>query len=119
MPGSNVQLGAPLNTTPMAITPPYFLATKLCAHLGRGGDDDPRCSQDIEDAIALLLEVPDAVDQLVRTGIHDEVADLWQKIRQKHHLLDRDEIDLVRAGLDSQDQSDHAHRIAQSLARLR
>jgi hypothetical protein len=25
----------------------------------------------------------------------------------------------VRAGLDSQDQSDHAHRIAQSLARLR
>lgn len=70
------------------LTPPLFVATKLEAYLGRGGDD-PIGSHDLEDILIvvdgreeLVAEVRDA-DKDVRSFIAEQLSDL-----QKHYDFD-------------------------------
>ncbi len=61
--------------TVMAMTPPYFLTTKLVAFADRG--PDAQSSKDAEDIVTLLVEVPDLVDQVDAEGLRAEVKALW------------------------------------------
>jgi predicted nucleotidyltransferase len=61
------------------LTPPFFVATKLEAYLGRG-DDDPLASHDLEDILNLvdgreeLVEEIEATDEDVRNYIAEQIG---------------------------------------------
>lgn len=65
------------------LTPPYFVATKLEAYKGRGGDD-PLASHDLEDILNLidgrkeLLGEIGSADAALRVYIADEIGTLLQ-----------------------------------------
>ncbi len=61
--------------TAMAVTPPYFLATKLVALADRG--PDAQSSKDAEDIVALAVEVADLVEQVDTAQIRADVVELW------------------------------------------
>lgn len=71
----------PSGTIIRVVTPAYFLATKLEAYRGRGGDD-PLCSRDVEDILAVvdgresLLTELDTVTNDLRNYIARTTADL-------------------------------------------
>jgi len=74
-----------------AVTPPYFLVTKLVAFADRGPDADS--SKDAEDIVALAVEVPSLVDEVQAEGLRDDVAALWERVFDKYaewHLDRRD-----------------------------
>jgi hypothetical protein len=90
-----------------AVTPPYFLATKLVAFEDRG--PDALESKDLEDIIALTVEVNDLVQQVDAAGIRADVAELWVRAFKKYGLKPREIPDFVDAHLhrDDEDQRDH------------
>lgn len=57
----------PGGTQVKAITPPYFLATKLEAFRGRGNGDF-RSSHDLEDLVSLLGRMPQLLEELRSSG---------------------------------------------------
>lgn len=101
--------------TVMAITPPFFLMTKLEAFVDRG--PDAQSSKDIEDIVTLIVEVPDLVDQVTAEGLREEAAALWSKAFAKYKLGGDDLPDLVDWHLD-QREHDHRERVATSVLAL-
>ena len=84
--------------TASAVTPPYFLATKLVAFEDRG--PDPSSSKDAEDIVALVVEVDNIVEQVEVAKIRPDVAELWRRAFAKYALADDDLADLVDWHLD-------------------
>jgi len=82
----------------MAVTPPYFLATKLAAFEDRG--PDAQSSRDMEDIVALVVEVDDIVELVDAAGIRTDVAQLWTGALSKYGLGMGDLPDMVDWHLD-------------------
>ena len=101
--------------TAMAVTPPYFLATKLVALEDRG--PDPQSSKDAEDIVALAIEVPDLVEQVEAAQIRIEIAELWSRALVKYSLTLADLPDLIDCHLDRRD-AEQRERIVASLSTL-
>jgi hypothetical protein len=87
----------------LAVTPPYFLATKLVAFEDRG--PDAQSSKDAEDIVTLAVEVPDLVDLVDREGMRGEVVELWAKALDTHRLDLSDVDDLVDWHLHREDRN--------------
>jgi predicted nucleotidyltransferase len=98
-----------------AVTPPYFLATKLVAFEDRG--PDAQFSKDAEDIVALAVEVPSLVDEVQAEGLRDDVAALWERVFDKYGLARSDLADFVDWHLDRQDGA-HRDRVIGALAHL-
>jgi predicted nucleotidyltransferase len=101
--------------TVRAVTPPYFLATKLVAFADRGPDADS--SKDAEDIVALAVEVPSLLDDVQAEGLHADVATLWDRVLAKYALARSDLPDLVDWHLHPRD-AEHRDRVIATLARL-
>jgi hypothetical protein len=86
-----------------AITPPYFLATKLAAFQDRG--PDAQSSKDAEDIVALAVEIEALVAQVDAAGIRGEVAALWRRALQKHGVAEEELPDLVDWHLDRRESA--------------
>jgi predicted nucleotidyltransferase len=98
-----------------AVTPPYFLVTKLVAFADRG--PDAQLSKDAEDIVALAVEVPSLVEEVEAEGLRDDVAALWERVFDKYGLARSDLADLVDWHLDRQDGA-HRDRVIDTLAHL-
>jgi hypothetical protein len=98
-----------------AVTPPYFLATKLVAFENRG--PDAMSSKDAEDIIALAVEVPTLHDEVQAEQIVDDIASLWQRALTRYGLSRYDIPDLVAWHLH---RNDHAHgaRVIEAITSL-
>jgi hypothetical protein len=101
--------------TVMAVTPPYFLATKLVAFEDRG--PDAQSSKDVEDIVALTVEVDTLVAQVDAEGIRADVAKLWTRALRKYALAEGDLPDLVDWHLDGRD-AEHRDRVVNALTAL-
>jgi predicted nucleotidyltransferase len=98
-----------------AVTPPYFLATKLVAFEDRG--PDAQSSKDAEDIVTLLVEVEDLVTQVAAEGIRGDIARLWERVSAKYQIAKRDLSDLVDGHLD-RGEAGHRDRVGQALLAL-
>jgi predicted nucleotidyltransferase len=98
-----------------AVTPPYFLTTKLVAFASRG--EDAQSSADAEDIVALAVEVPDLVAQVDAEQLRQDVAALWTRALDKHDLDANDLPDLVAWHLDRQD-AEHEARVVEAIVKL-
>jgi predicted nucleotidyltransferase len=99
----------------MAITPPYFLATKLEAFVDRG--PDAQSSKDAEDIVALAVDVPDLVEQVDGERIRADVGGLWAEAFGKYRFAAADLPDFVDWHLD-QRESAHRDRVVGTLDAL-
>jgi hypothetical protein len=101
----------------LAITPAYFLATKLVAFEDRG--EDPQSSKDAEDIVTLAVEVDDLVAEVRNANLKQEVASLWAEALKKHGIAVDDLADLVDWHLHPDDRKHRARAVATlvSLAR--
>ena len=99
----------------MAVTPPYFLATKLVAFEDRG--PDAQSSKDVEDIVALTVEVDMLVAQVDVEGLRADVAKLWMRALRKYALAEADLPDLVDWHLDGRD-AEHRARVLHALIAL-
>jgi hypothetical protein len=77
----------------MAVTPPYFLATKLMAFEDRG--PDVRSSVDCEDIVALAVEIEDLLGLVDAEGMRADVAELWKRVFDKYAFGVDDLTDVV------------------------
>lgn len=98
-----------------AVTPAYFLATKLVAFEDRG--PDPQSSKDLEDIVTLVVEVNDLVAQVDREGMSADIAELVARAMKKYGLKQSDLADLVDAHLDRRER-EHRERVVHTLAAL-
>jgi predicted nucleotidyltransferase len=101
--------------TVMAVTPPYFLATKLVAFEGRG--PDAQSSKDAEDIVTLAVEVDTLVAEVDAEGLRADVAGLWARALTKYGLAESDVPDLVDWHLDRR-EADHSERVVRTLLAL-
>jgi hypothetical protein len=86
-----------------AISPPFFLATKVVAFANRG--PDAQSSKDVEDIVTLAVEVDDLVEQVDREGLRPEVAVLWKASLAKYGLDSPDMADIVEWHLHQDDRA--------------
>ncbi len=98
-----------------AVTPPYFVATKLVAFADRGPDILE--SRDAEDIVAVAVEIENLVEQVSAEGISAEIADLWVAVFNKYKFDTRDMPDFVDSHLHRDDQK-HRTRVAGTLTAL-
>lgn len=99
-----------------AITPPYFLATKLVAFSDRAVDWQG--DEDLEDIVAVVLEVEDLVARVEAAGIGPDIAALWSSSLGKHGLADpRFVPDIVGRNLHGEDRGSEA-RVVDALYQL-
>lgn len=75
---------------------------KLAAFADRG--PDALSSKDGEDVVALVVEVPTLVDEVVEEGIAREIAASWTAVFVKYQLTFEDVPDLVDAHLHREDR---------------
>jgi len=101
--------------TVMAVTPPYFLATKVVAFADRG--PDPQSSKDVEDIVALTVEVDTLVAQVDAEGMRSDIAELWTGALKKYGLANDDVPDLVDWHLDRR-EAEHRVRAIDALVAL-
>jgi predicted nucleotidyltransferase len=99
----------------MAVTPPYFLATKLVAFEDRG--PDVRSSVDCEDIVTLVVEIEDLLALVDAEGMRADVAVLWKRIFAKYAFGIDDLPDVVDGHLDARER-EHRARIVQTLEAL-
>lgn len=90
--------------TVKAISPPYFLATKLVAFANRG--EDALSSKDAEDIIAAIVEVSELMGDLEAEGVRIEIGGLLDRAFTKHGVGMGDMGDFVDAHLDREDRVD-------------
>jgi hypothetical protein len=95
-----------------AVTPAYFLATKVAAFEDRG--PDALESKDLEDIVALLTELDDVPSQVTAERIGDEVAACWARAFRKYGVKIGDLPDIVDGHL-SRDDSSHRRRVVVAL----
>jgi hypothetical protein len=100
-----------------AVTPAYFLATKLAAFEDRG--PDPLESKDLEDIVALAVDVDDLPQQVAEEGIGDEVAELWARAFRKYAVTIDNLPDVVDGHLAPADAPHRSRIIAVLLALMR
>jgi predicted nucleotidyltransferase len=98
-----------------AVTPPYFLATKLVALENRG--PDAQSSKDAEDIVGLAVEVDTLAAEVEAEGMRRDVAALWARALKKYGLADSDVPDLVDWHLDRR-EAEHRERVVQTLLAL-
>ncbi len=84
-----------------AVTPPYFLATKLVAFESRA--PDVRSSVDCEDIVALAVEVDDLVSLVDAADVRADIAALWKRVFEKYRFGIDDFPDVVDGHLDRRD----------------
>jgi hypothetical protein len=101
--------------TVAAVTPPYFLATKLVAFADRG--PDAQSSKDAEDIVTLAVEVSDLVDQVEAAGLRADISGLWAAVLKKYNLTSSELVDLVDWHIDPRER-DHCARVIASLMAL-
>lgn len=97
-----------------AVTPPYFLATKLVAFENRG--PDAQSSKDAEDIVALAVEVADLVEQVEAAGIRSQVRELWSRVLNKYSLRLTNLADLLDWHLDPRDADRREGALASLIA---
>jgi hypothetical protein len=98
-----------------AVTPAYFLATKLTALADRGADAVE--SRDAEDVVAVAVEVPSLVEEVRAGGLVKDVAELWKKALAKHDLGIEDLPEMVSWHMDGRDR-EHEERVVRTLTTL-
>ncbi|MBX3219002.1 MAG: hypothetical protein KF795_00705 [Labilithrix sp.] len=98
-----------------AVTPPYFLATKLVAFEDRG--PDVQSSVDCEDIVALAAETADLVSLVDAEGIREDVAALWKRVFDKYGFGVDDLSDVVDGHLDFR-EDEHRRRVVETLRAL-
>jgi hypothetical protein len=98
-----------------AITPPYFLVAKLDALRDRG--KDPLGSRDLEDIVAVAVEVPTLVADVRAAGLSDVARELWEACAAKLRLSAADIPDLVAAHIGGQDTAEQS-RVERTLEEL-
>ena len=98
-----------------AVTPAYFLATKLVAFADRG--EDIQSSKDAEDIVALAVEVPTLIAQVVAAGLKTEVAELWRRVSEKFQFDAEDIPDFVDCHLHREDEK-HRQRVIDTIVAL-
>ena len=98
-----------------AVTPPYFMATKLVAFGDRG--EDVLSSKDAEDIVALVVEVPSLFDDVIAAGIKDDIAELWRRASTRFHFAPGDIPDFVDAHLHREDRG-HRQRVIDVIGSL-
>ncbi len=98
-----------------AISPPFFLATKLIAFEDRG--PDVQSSKDAEDIVALAVEVDTLVEQVDTEGIRAEIAGLWITALAKYGRRIDDIPDLVDWHI-GRDDREHFDRVVEALGSL-
>jgi hypothetical protein len=98
-----------------AVTPPYFLATKLAAFKGRG--PDVLSSKDLEDIVALAVEIEDLPRRVEQEGIRKEIGRLWWDALE-HYRLQLDDLPDVVDGHLHRDDRAHRARVIDSLREL-
>jgi hypothetical protein len=101
--------------TVLAVTPPYFVATKLVALEDRG--PDAQSSKDAEDIVSIAVEVDDLVAQIDGEGIRPEIAALWARIMERYRLAESDLPDLVDWHLDRREVG-HRERVVHAIVAL-
>jgi predicted nucleotidyltransferase len=101
--------------TVTAMTPPYFLATKLVAFESRG--PDAQSSKDAEDIVGLMVEVDDLVAQIDAERMRADVADLWARAMRKHGIAEVDLPDFVDWHLERR-EAEHRDRVVEALLAL-
>lgn len=99
----------------MAVTPPYFLATKLAAFEDRG--PDAQSSKDVEDIVTLAVEVESLVVQVDAEGLRAEVAEVCARALKKHGVAVSDVPDLVDWHLDRREAANR-DRVIDALTSL-
>ena len=95
-----------------AVTPPYFLATKLVAFEDRG--PDVQSSVDCEDIVALAAETADLVSLVHAEGMRADVATLWKRVFDKYGFGVDDLSDVVDGHLDFREDK-HRRRVVETL----
>ncbi|MDB4936645.1 MAG: hypothetical protein JWP87_3617 [Labilithrix sp.] len=98
-----------------AVSPPYFLATKLVAFADRA--PDVQSSVDCEDIVALVAEVADLVSLVDAEGMRADVAALWKLVFDKYRFGVDDLPDVVDGHLDSR-EGEHRARVVETLETL-
>jgi hypothetical protein len=98
-----------------AVTPPYFLATKLVAFKDRG--QDAQSSKDHEDIVALAVEVEDIREQVERERIGGEIGRLWWDGFERYSVKLDDLPDVVDFHLHHDDRG-HRARVIEILTEL-
>jgi predicted nucleotidyltransferase len=91
-----------------AISPPYFLATKLIAFADRG--EDALSSTDAEDLVAAIVEVTALKQDIESEGLAGELGTLLANALARHHVLVHDLEEFVEAHLDRRDRM-HTGRV--------
>lgn len=98
-----------------AVSPPYFLATKLVAFESRG--PDAQSSVDCEDIVVLAVEVAELVSLVEAEGMRADVSALWKRVFDKYGFGNDDLGDVVDGHLDRRD-GEHRARIVEALDAL-
>ena len=98
-----------------AVTPPYFLATKLVAFADRG--EDILSSKDAEDIVTLVVERPNLVVEVTSAGLRTESRELWRAVSKKFGVKSPDIPDFVDCHLHRED-SEHRSRVIKHITAL-
>lgn len=98
-----------------AVTPPYFLATKLVAFEDRG--PDVQSSVDCEDIVSLAAETADLVSLVDAERIRADIAALFEKVFDKYDFGVDDLSDVVDGHLDFREDV-HRQRVVDTLRAL-
>jgi hypothetical protein len=94
----------------LAITPPYFLATKLVAFEDRG--PSPLESRDAEDIVALAIEIPDLCERVSAEKLVAEIAGLWRAVFATYGISLEDLPEIVDSHLHRDDEAERDRAIA-------
>ncbi len=95
-----------------AITPAYFLVTKLLALEDRG--DDILSSKDAEDIVALAVERENLVSEVADAGLQSDIRDLWDAVGAKFKFSQNDIPEFVDYHLHP-DEHEHHDRVVETV----
>jgi hypothetical protein len=98
-----------------AITPPYFLVTKLVALADR--NEEVLSSKDAEDIVTLAVERPILVAEVVDAGLQNDVRDLWDSVGTRFRITRDDLPEFVDWHLHP-DEIQHRERVVDTLRGL-
>ncbi|HKY37942.1 MAG TPA: hypothetical protein VJN18_18495, partial [Polyangiaceae bacterium] len=95
-----------------AVSPPFFLATKLVALRDLERCPEIDSAKDAEDIVTLAVEMPDLVAQVSAEDIAADVAAEWQAVFDAHRIDSSDLPELVDAHLGRDDRSFRARVVS-------
>jgi hypothetical protein len=100
-----------------AVSPPFFLATKLVALQNLQRSSAITEAKDAEDIVALAVEVPNLVEMVRAEGIDAEIAQDWALVFKNHKVTTADLPEIVDCHLGQRD-AEHRQRVVDALQTL-